>query len=388
MFMRALVNGFEASPSNVTLSAPSSTRGTYSFNFTVDVTSGLHEARIQWTVDSGGTAYVGDRTAWVTTAPNLVNTVAVPSGPDVSTTNTTFADIPNLGLNIQVPQSGDMFFMLTAESDTTNDKRMFVRALVDGSVASPSDVLFAQEPAYGLHAFTFMASSLSAGIHPLQMQWAVDSGGTAYMADRTITIGFSDPTALAAGDGGVVSVSAPSGPDVSTTSTSFSNIPDMTTTIEVPENASLAAILTGEAESTSGHRMFVRALVDGQVAQPSDVVFNREFVGTRSFSFIQKHLAAGSHTVTMQWLTDSGGTAYMGDRNLSVIALPTVTHTATGWWYTQGEDGTGISIEIQGDALFMAWYTFDQSGKPIWHTSGATMTDSLHYSGPLIQWTG
>jgi hypothetical protein len=61
----------------------------------------------------------------------------------------------------------------------------------------------------------------------------------------------------------------------------------------------------------------------------------------------------------------------------------------TGWWYSIGEDGTGISMEVQGAALFMAWYTYDEStGEPLWLTSGGQMTDPYHYSGSLLKWTG
>jgi len=64
-------------------------------------------------------------------------------------------------------------------------------------------------------------------------------------------------------------------------------------------------------------------------------------------------------------------------------------HNYSGWWYTPDENGTGISIEVQGDVLFLAWYTYDQTtGLPIWHTSGGQMTGSDQYSGNLLKWTG
>jgi hypothetical protein len=389
MFIRAMIDGAATAPTDVTTNEGFG--GTYSFNFTVNVTAGIHEATIQWSVDGGATGSVGDRTMWVTTAPEVVNTVAVPSGPEVTTTNTDFEDIPNLGLNIQVPEEGDVFVTLTAEADTSAaDKRMFVRAMIDAETASPSDVVLAQtsDPSLSIRSFTFV-KHLTAGIHPLQMQWHTDSGGTAYMGDRTITIGFGKPSELSVGHGGVVSVSAPSGPDVTTTSTSFTDIPDMTASIGAPEGASLVALLTAEANTSGSERMFVRALVDGQAAQPSDVVFSvGSFVGTRSMAFVIKNLASGPHQVTMQWKIDSGGTAYMGDRNLTLIALPTSNHYATGWWYNPLEEGTGVSVEVQGDRLFLAWYTFNPTGEPIWHTAGGAMTDSSHFSGSLMQWTG
>jgi hypothetical protein len=59
-----------------------------------------------------------------------------------------------------------------------------------------------------------------------------------------------------------------------------------------------------------------------------------------------------------------------------------------GWYYVSGEDGTGISIEIQGNILFMAWYTYNQSGQPIWHTTGGPMSTATQYSGNFLLWSG
>ena len=60
----------------------------------------------------------------------------------------------------------------------------------------------------------------------------------------------------------------------------------------------------------------------------------------------------------------------------------------TGWWYTPGASGTGISIEVQNDMLFLAWYTYDDQGRCIWHTSGGKMDTEAHFSGDLMEWEG
>jgi hypothetical protein len=63
--------------------------------------------------------------------------------------------------------------------------------------------------------------------------------------------------------------------------------------------------------------------------------------------------------------------------------------TMTGWWYDPVDDGNGMSIEMQNNKLFMAWYTYDsQTGEPIWLTSGGTMTAPDHYSGTMVTWMG
>jgi hypothetical protein len=68
---------------------------------------------------------------------------------------------------------------------------------------------------------------------------------------------------------------------------------------------------------------------------------------------------------------------------------PETNPAYTGWWYNPEEDGTGMSIEIQDDTLFAAWYTYDgQTGQSIWHTSGGKMSDHYTYSGDLLEWSG
>ena len=62
----------------------------------------------------------------------------------------------------------------------------------------------------------------------------------------------------------------------------------------------------------------------------------------------------------------------------------------TGWWYDPVEtSGNGLSLEIQkGNRLFMGWYSYDDTGRPVWYTSGNLMEDQQYYSGELLMWTG
>ena len=46
-----------------------------------------------------------------------------------------------------------------------------MRAMVDGELASPSDVVFAKGDFAGTHAFTFTKKSLTAGPHVVRAQW-------------------------------------------------------------------------------------------------------------------------------------------------------------------------------------------------------------------------
>jgi M6 family metalloprotease-like protein len=321
LFVRALVDGEVAAPSDVIL-VNGGFRGTHTFQFSASVLGGQHQAVIQYKVDSGGQAQFGDRSMWISTAPDHIQTIAAPSGPDVSTTSTSFQNIPDMGTTVNLAQSSDLFITLNAEAEITVGKRMFVRAIVDGQPAMPSDVVFCAGSFYGTRSFTFSIPNLTPGGHTVQMQWLVDGGATGYLRDRTLTVGHAKPTPTPEGEGMIASVSAPSGPNVTTTSSSFTSIPDLNANILIPDNSHLCITFSGEAYTSNSKRMFVRATIDGQLALPSNVVFNAtDFDGVYSFHFISRGIAGGPHQIALEWMVDSGGTAYLGDRNMSIIAF-------------------------------------------------------------------
>ena len=76
-----------------------------------------------------------------------------------------------------------------------------------------------------------------------------------------------------------------------------------------------------------------------------------------------------------------------------------VTGTATGeplrnyeglWWNSPAgsESGWGINFEHQGDTLFATWFTYDQSGQPLWMAAVATKQAQDVYSGEVFTATG
>ncbi len=74
-------------------------------------------------------------------------------------------------------------------------------------------------------------------------------------------------------------------------------------------------------------------------------------------------------------------TTYMGN-------LLDIQQRFTGWWYNGQEQGTGLALEIQGNRLFAAWFTFDEDGKTHWYTTGGNVTDDNTYQGDLYSWEG
>jgi hypothetical protein len=83
---------------------------------------------------------------------------------------------------------------------------------------------------------------------------------------------------------------------------------------------------------------------------------------------------------------------YRSPQHASYLELPVIPFSAndcTGFWYNPDEPGTGISLEVQDGVLYLTWFVYDEeTGLSVWFTSGAEMSDSYHYSGALLKWTG
>ncbi len=59
-----------------------------------------------------------------------------------------------------------------------------------------------------------------------------------------------------------------------------------------------------------------------------------------------------------------------------------------GWWYNPSEEGSGMSLEIQGSLMFLALYSYDGTGKSLWLTTDGSMSNGSEFNGALKQWTG
>ncbi len=95
-----------------------------------------------------GTPPVPQETVWVKTAP---------SGPPATTTSGGWVDVPDLSRTITMPAAGKLAVSITAEAWTSSpDGQLWVRALIDGQPANPSDVHFAENTLVGTYGFTFV----------------------------------------------------------------------------------------------------------------------------------------------------------------------------------------------------------------------------------------
>ena len=321
VFVRALVDGEVASPSDV-VAAVGWLTGVRSFTFTKsNLAAGGHWVEMQWGTDSGSTAYLGDATlTLLSTSPlnpsgQLMHTTA-PSSGWLSTTTGYWTDVPDMTGTLVTTVDAGLAISFTAEAFTAGGSSMFIRALVDGQAASPSDVEYVAEGFGGVRSFTFVKPNVSAGTHSIAIQWHASGAQTSYVGDRTLSVVAAPELTKR---GGLTVQAAPSGPDKTTTSTAWTDVPDSLAYIATAANSSLDITFSSELNGSAGGRVFVRALVDGQPADPTDVLFVLgESWGTRSFTFTKSGLSAGPHEVRMQWRVDASKTGFIGDHTLAL----------------------------------------------------------------------
>lgn len=52
-----------------------------------------------------------------------------------------------------------------------------------------------------------------------------------------------------------------------------------------------------------------------------------------------------------------------------------------GWYWNSSESGWGINVEVQGEIMFIAIFTYRNNGSPVWYYGA----DSFDYSDPVFQ---
>jgi hypothetical protein len=87
-------------------------------------------------------------------------------------------------------------------------------------------------------------------------------------------------------------------------------------------------------------------------------------------------------------------TARMFCRAIAVLTLWTSCGGAVhafdynGWWEIVGQGQTGINVGQQGDQAFIAWFTYDETGKPTWLNAGGPLSNPTTLTGALYRHTG
>jgi hypothetical protein len=60
----------------------------------------------------------------------------------------------------------------------------------------------------------------------------------------------------------------------------------------------------------------------------------------------------------------------------------------TGWWWNPAESGSGYSVEIQGNTLFVVGFMYDETGNPLWYLTAGALSSPTHYEGDWLEYSG
>ena len=174
MFVRALIDGVVADPSDVVFTE-GSFGGATSFIFAGAVDAGIHTVEMQWLVDPGGTGYLRHASLMLRHAgpgsPGVLTYYTPPSGPEPSTTTPAWQPIPDTSIDFYMPVEGTPIVSFSAETHVGGNRRMFIRAKIDGVPLSPGDVVFAQRSERVSHAMRFGGQIVSEGWHTAEIEW-------------------------------------------------------------------------------------------------------------------------------------------------------------------------------------------------------------------------
>lgn len=113
--------------------------------------------------------------------------------------------------------------------------------------------------------------------------------------------------------------------EVTTTSMTYKNI--LGARLRFAQGSSSQCVIvhfSAHAQASGLERMRIRAVIDdgAGIAEPKDIVFVRSTISTSAFNFVFTDIPAGSHVVTIQWLSELGNIATLFHRSMIVQFAP------------------------------------------------------------------
>ncbi len=110
-------------------------------------------------------------------------------------------------------------------------------------------------------------------------------------------------------------------------------------------------------------------------------------VGTGSIRFSQ--LADGSEFADFLYTIDGTQERVKTVRKLPISGPPGGPNgDLSDIWWNPTENGWGISITHQNNAIFAVWFTYGADGKPIWYPMPGGAWNDNTYTGKLYRTTG
>lgn len=94
-------------------------------------------------------------------------------------------------------------------------------------------------------------------------------------------------------------------------------------------------------------------------------------------------------THAMRTFANLTGSLRCSQSNCSTSSRPPAALVPqTGWWWNPDESGRGLSIEVSGNNLFMAFYLYDSTGERAWYTAAGVLGEDGLFSAPLQEFSG
>src|SRR5450756_293749 len=82
-----------------------------------------------------------------------------------------------------------------------------------------------------------------------------------------------------------------------------------------------------------------------------------------------------------------GDESAISSASLHKNATAALVEPDNGWWWNPAESGSGYSIELQGNQIFMGAYLYETSGVATWYVSALTRQSSSAYSGAMQRYS-
>ncbi len=74
--------------------------------------------------------------------------------------------------------------------------------------------------------------------------------------------------------------------------------------------------------------------------------------------------------------------------NPSIPLVAPIANPYTGLWWIESESGWGMSLTQRGSILFLAWYTYDTAGAPVWYVITNCPVIGVGCTGDIYKVTG
>ena len=283
---------------------------------------------------------------------NLSLASSRPGFPDPQNERSVWRDLDRLSTGVW-SNSGDAL-QISVSVGVSGKGSVYLRALMDGQAAEPSDIelFLAGAATTSERSFTFIVPRVAAGFHLVRIQWLSGDSYTAHGRSLAVRSVPQNPNVATAQLQYAVPASGPLIHIAPGFKGHWSTIPGLVAGIYTPRKTNMQ--ITFAAEMFVGSTRFIaRALIDNATPVPGDITMEQQdhrSEGTRSVTFSADNVPAGAHFIAIQWYCDSGGDIAVGDRTLSVYAVDATRSLPDGGissFYYEGAPETATQTDWQ-----------------------------------------